>query len=180
MSFGSLFSKRKERELRYHAAAKVLINGCCSIPESEELSKHLSLTENAFREFHRHKRHLALRTVLLTAAITLDPTKRNLFVTIFQYDIASHDNLKAMPKDVREMYEEVNSAFDGAYLSVFQDVTNNLDTTNKEPVDSLMENLSNLFATLLQQEGSHQYIEIGKKIFQKYHRISTLLLRACP
>ena len=178
MGFLNLFSKPKEDELRYHAAARVLINGCCDVSESEELSKHLSLTEDELSDFHTQKRHLALKTVFFTAAITMEPKKRNLFVKIFADNIKTHDKVMSMPKGVKEMYEKMNYAIDGAYLSVFQDVTNNLNATKKEPVDSLMENFSELFAILIEQKGSKQYIEIGKIIFQKHHRIATHALNS--
>ena len=169
----------KEDEALYHGTARVLINRCCDVAESEELSKHLSLTEDDFDEFHMQKRHLALKTVFFTSVMTIEPKNRNMFINIFADDIERHDGVMSMPKDVRKMQEKVNREIDGAYLSVFKDVTSNLNETNlMEPVDVLMENFSRLFAILLNQKGNKQYIEIGNKIFQKHNRLASHVLKS--
>jgi len=175
MGFLKSFSKTKEDDALYHGTARVLINGCCDVSESEELSKHLSLTEDEFNDFHIQKRNLALKTVIFTATITMDVKKRNFFNDIFINNLLIHDKVMTMEKEMRDMYLNQLNAVDNAYLNIFNYVTENLNATNKAPVIVLMESFSKMFAALLNEKDNDEYIEIGKKIFQKYYKIATNL-----
>jgi hypothetical protein len=172
MSFFDRFTKKKDDDdIQYHAIAKVLINLACDVEESERFAKDLRLTEDEFSEFHMHKRELACKTVLYSAAISMEPSKRSKFVDIFMVWREKKDDLENAPADVREMIVEMNKITDQAYHEIFTKVTNYIQNnqTNSDPVDLLRASFSRLFCVFLEQGDNQAYLEIGEKIFSRHH-----------
>jgi len=173
MGIFDIFSKNNNDLAQYHATAKVLVNHSCDVSVTEELIKKYKIDPEIFDDFHMQKRHLALKTVMFTAAITMEPKKRNMFIDLYQKYIDAHDGVSDMPEDIKPMYKKINATIDNAYLSAFQHVTNSLDEADVEPVKILMESFSELFAALLDRKGDELFIEIGKNIFGRQYKIAS-------
>jgi hypothetical protein len=177
MAFFDRFTKNNKDDIQYHAAAKVLINMCCDLEESKKFAKALHLKEDDFSDFHINKRNLACKTVLYTAAISMEPIKRDKFVKIFIERKKSHDDIDNAPPNIREMLIKMNNICDQAYHEAFTHVTNNLSRTQKDPVESLMDSFCRLFCSFLNQDGNLAYLEVGQEVFHHHHRITLHALK---
>ncbi len=174
MSFFDRFTKRKDNDIQCHATAKVLINLACDVDESVRLSKDLLLTEDEFSDFHRHKRDLACKTVLYSAVISMEPSKRDKFVDILIEWREKKDALAKAPANVRKMIVEMNKIADQAYHDTFTKVTNYIqkNQAKSDPVDLLKGSFSKLFCMFLEQGDNPAYLEIGEKIFSHHHELT--------
>jgi len=160
MLFFDKFARNKEDDLHYHSTSKVLINMCCDVKESEKFAKALNLKEDDFTDFHIHKRNLACRTVLYTAQISMEPSKRNKFVEIFLEMEKLHDGLDNAPPDIRKTIIKMNNIRDQAYHEVFTHVTTNLQRTQRDPVEYLMDSFCRLFCSFLDKTENRAYLEL--------------------